>query len=1638
MQVVPGSVSTTSSTPAYSTAFDGAFDVPLTTSTSTFSPHRSPIRFEDCIPWMSPITTPCKRRYSYRKNRLLNTSSEDDDSVASPPISPVHHLQKRLYSQVLAGTASLSLTPPLHQRAGTILDVDLVAIDRQSQPGLDVSSSGSQADNKRTTKRLSKAEKKKLANQRKAKTMQLKRENEAAKLAERERNADAKRRKRETESFRQSEAERDAVARRRARLDKLRRQQEAERDREAKRIGRLDAERRQQEAERDREAKRIGRLDAERRQQETDRDREAKRIARLDAERRQQETDRDREAKRIARLDAERRQQEADRDRDAKRIGRLDAERRQQETDRDREAKRIARLDAERRQQGAERSREAMRFARLDEERRQQEAERDREAKRIARLDEERRQQEAKRDREAKRITRGNVHNREQEAARDCTARQLRRQDPAARQHEHVLRSVRGAERNTFPVMEAEFRKKCKEGPTHICCCCGQLWFKASITIWSEEQIAEKVHVDGWSDACGVQRSSGDPYTLCGTCKKYFTQEKRIPPLALINGLRFPDVPPALQGLRPLEERLVSPRIPFMQIRELGVCRQYGIRGSCVNVPVDINRAVSALPRHLGNVQTVFVKLVRRMRDTHAYASDHVRLPIVFEAGRYLINTPLFIQYGVTLDENWLEQVQIELDQLQQDLDREDDGGNPDDPGEHEDDAGWEDVNEEDEMLADQETLLDDVDIISPDTGISIAPGENRMPTSLLFDKHVEELSFPTIYCGLARNVASSVSVTQIAKAEARMFDRRCAANIPKLFLSFCRLRRQKIAAQVTLALRKKRYRTHVTVRDMLNAETVEQLIQHNDGYKILQVDRSSPAYWERRKKTVFAMFRQFGLPTLFITFSCAETRLVELLMILSKVATGVNITEDEARAIAWQDKVRLVQADPITVTRYLHRRFKEMWKVLGSRGGPFKDYKMWHHFFRVEMQHRGSMHFHCILWLEGAPLFNPANPESEEECAGFIDESITCMLDQDMGELLNVQFHRHSRTCRRQVGGRRVCRFGVPFSPMRRTRILLPFEESVPDDVRKQLSAEYHSLQQRILALHKETPDISFDEFLEAIGMEEEHYIAVVRSQVRQPKVFLRRDLKDIKLNSYNKLALPLNEGNMDIQFMPDPYGAAVYMVNYTGKSDRGISKLIKETADKVRAGHTPLKEQLRAISNVFINKSEVSAQEASLHILGLSMAEASVADIYINTSPPEERVRLQKAAAELRRIFEEDPGSTDIFAAGLLEHYVQRPDDLEQCCLAEFAAMFTFHSKPRSKRANAAAAQDVCVEEENEDDVEVNEEDETRPPPPIAECLVVVAQKDLQLKDKSGYVSRRAPDKEGRDNPKVIRYRNYSPATDPDNFMREQLMLFSHWRDENTLVSNTRGLYEANLDVVKANRAKYVKLDINMEEVLEEVMRREERDEEGDNELDNAVPEDFRVFEADNDHNADIGLDVAPDILNVNAPLSERFLLPHHIPENDYLALVACLNERQRRYHLNIVHILKTRPDEQVLHFVTGGAGVGKSALIKAITQSAIRIFVKMFQENPNHLTVAIMAPTGKVAFGVGGVTIASALKIFTENPTMTLGPDELNTLRTQLAHVRLIIIDEVSMVGREMCAQIDKRLKQIFNSPEPFGGN
>ena len=89
--------------------------------------------------------------------------------------------------------------------------------------------------------------------------------------------------------------------------------------------------------------------------------------------------------------------------------------------------------------------------------------------------------------------------------------------------------------------------------------------------------------------------------------------------------MAFHEIPPELADLRPLEERLVSLRIPFMQIRELPRGRQLSIKGNVVNVPVDICPTINCLSRNLGDIETIPVKLKRRKQYKTAPLNENIR-----------------------------------------------------------------------------------------------------------------------------------------------------------------------------------------------------------------------------------------------------------------------------------------------------------------------------------------------------------------------------------------------------------------------------------------------------------------------------------------------------------------------------------------------------------------------------------------------------------------------------------------------------------------------------------------------------------------------------------------------------------------------------------------------------------------------------------------------------------------------------------------------------------------------------------------------------------------------------------------------------------------------------------------------------
>ena len=121
-----------------------------------------------------------------------------------------------------------------------------------------------------------------------------------------------------------------------------------------------------------------------------------------------------------------------------------------------------------------------------------------------------------------------------------------------------------------------------------------------------------------------------------------------------------------------------------------------------------------------------------------------------------------------------------------------------------------------------------------------------------------------------------------------------------------------------------------------------------------------------------------------------------------------------------------------------------------------------------------------------------------------------------------------------------------------------------------------------------------------------------------------------------------------------------------------------------------------------------------------------------------------------------------------------------------------------------------------------------------------------------------------------------------------------------------------------------------------------------------------------------------------------------------------------------------------EQLFLMIHGGAGVGKSRTIKAMSQCAEKI-LRDKDSNPRKPRVLLLAQTGKAASLIGGITIHSAFKLnFTTGKASdnyrSLNDHDLAEFRHNLSELKLVIIDEISLVSVDMLYQIHRRLCEI----------
>ena len=162
--------------------------------------------------------------------------------------------------------------------------------------------------------------------------------------------------------------------------------------------------------------------------------------------------------------------------------------------------------------------------------------------------------------------------------------------------------------------------------------------------------------------------------------------------------------------------------------------------------------------------------------------------------------------------------------------------------------------------------------------------------------------------------------------------------------------------------------------------------------------------------------------------------------------------------------------------------------------------------------------------------------------------------------------------------------------------------------------------------------------------------------------------------------------------------------------------------------------------------------------------------------------------------------------------------------------------------------------------------------------------------------------------------------------------------------------------------------------------------------------------------------------------------------MPDDEYRGLVQMLNKKQREFFYHALHLIKTS-EKPFYAFLSGGGGVGKSHLIKSIYQAALKYYNSRAGQDFRRVQILLLAPTGKAAYLIKGNTIHSAFGIPASQSLKNYKPldsGRLNTMRCELGALKLILLDEMSMVGNSMfTVQLNNRLKDLKGSKEDFGG-
>lgn len=468
-------------------------------------------------------------------------------------------------------------------------------------------------------------------------------------------------------------------------------------------------------------------------------------------------------------------------------------------------------------------------------------------------------------------------------------------------------------------------------------------------------------------------------------------------------------------------------------------------------------------------------------------------------------------------------------------------------------------------------------------------------------------------------------------------------------------------------------------------------------------------------------------------------------------------------------------------------------------------------------------------------------------------------------------------------------------------------------------------------------------------------------------------------------------------------------------------LKQTCKEYQDK------DISTMLRHLGSTFMNHRELSAQEAAYRILSIPYKHLSRQVVWVCTNAKTTRTAVLKTQKELEG---KDDQDEDIFQCSILVRYASRPDCLQDMCLASFAANYTVSLKQCDEDIDDSVPRELDVDGSSDEISNRN----TMP-------------QHIKLKDGNGQMHKRRREA-------VIRFCKFSVEKDSTNHYRAKLMLYLPWRVEETdLIGNYADFlshYCAVADIIHENEKKFTD---NLG-LIDDAIHSNAVNGPPEHVWANIAPEAEHANMQDKDEGVEVERVIEQEGLDANAAMVQRGSCDNAcdlaawykaetektlIVPAEYRKMMRSLNAKQRQivcYHRKwckdaVIAIKQNRPVIPYRLFLSGPGGVGKTHVIRLIHSDTQKLLPLSGAIKPTDVTTLLTAPTGVAAFNIGGMTVHSALLLRVTKYGKGGEPltfDKLNTLRSKLENLHLVVIDEISMVGSDMLLNIHRRLDEI----------